>query len=86
MKTYSVRIEPRAWKKLMALRADLQEKILSAIENLENVPRPSGCKKLKDQGGLYRIRVGDYRVLYAVEDEILVILVVDVGDRKEIYD
>ncbi len=86
MKTYSVRIEPRVWKKLMALRADLQEKILSAIENLENAPRPSGCKKLKDQGGLYRIRVGDYRVLYTVEDEILVVLVVDVGDRKEIYD
>lgn len=86
MKIYSVRIEPRAWKKLMALRADLQEKLLVAIENLEVVPRPSGCKKLKDRGGLYRVRVGDYRVLYMIEDEILVILVVDVGDRKEIYE
>ena len=86
MKPYSVRIEARAWKKLMALRADLQEKLLSAIESLENSPRPTGCKKLKDRGGLYRIRVGDYRVLYEIRDDVLVILVVDVGDRKEIYD
>lgn len=91
MKTYSVRIEPRAWKKVdgtprRLAGADWQEKILAAIESLENAPRPPGCKKLKDRGGLFRIRVGDFRVLYDIKDEILVILVVDVGDRKEIYD
>lgn len=83
---YSVRIEPHAWKQLMSFNQRLQEKLLVAIESLENEPRPSGCKKLKDRAGLFRVRVGDYRIIYDVMDAVLVVLVVEVGDRKEIYD
>lgn len=83
---YSVRIEPVAWKQVMGLKEPLREKILVAIESLENQPRPSGCKKLKGKGGLFRVRVGDYRVIYDVMDAVLVVLVVEVGDRKDIYD
>lgn len=83
---YRVLIEPAAWKEVMSYKEPLQERILGAIEELENEPRPSGCKKLKDQGGLFRLRVGDYRVIYDVKDKILVVLVVEVGNRKNIYD
>ena len=54
------------------------------IENLAENPRPPGAIKLAGQEA-YRIRVGDYRVVYAIADERLVILVVDVGHRREIY-
>jgi mRNA interferase RelE/StbE len=58
--------------------------ILIAIKDLAQTPRPQGYKKLKGRSG-YRIRVGDYRVIYEIEDEILIIQVVDVGHRKDIY-
>jgi mRNA interferase RelE/StbE len=56
------------------------------IYSLEIAPRPSGCKKLKGGEGLYRIRVGDYRVIYEIEDAKLVVVVVKIGNRKDIYD
>jgi len=51
---------------------------------LENDPRPPGCKKLKGRLG-YRIRVGDYRIIYEIQDKILLVTVLDVGNRSEIY-
>ena len=51
---------------------------------LENNPRPSGCKKLQGRNG-YRIRSGDYRIIYEVEDKIITVTVIDVGHRKDIY-
>jgi mRNA interferase RelE/StbE len=58
--------------------------ILSAIENLAGNPRPVGAKKLTNQE-LFRIRIGNYRVIYEIHDDRLVVLVVKVGHRKDVY-
>jgi len=70
----------------MKLDDRTQDRILDKIYTLELDPRPSGCKKLKGDQRLYRVRVGDFRVLYDVFDDVLVVLVVQVIDRKEGYD
>ena len=59
--------------------------ILAAIAALAHNPRPNGYIKLKGRNG-YRIRVGDYRVIYEIFDAVLLVDVVEVGDRKDIYD
>jgi len=55
------------------------------IDALADGPRPAGAKKLKGGGELWRIRVGDYRIVYAVRDRILLVLVVRVAHRREVY-
>lgn len=86
MKSYRVIIERPAWRQLMKLDEKTEERISNAIYALENDPRPSGCKKLKGAQFSYRVRVGDFRVLYDVFDDVLVVLVVQVIDQKEGYD
>ncbi len=70
----------------MKLDDKTQDKVSDAIYALEKEPRPSNCKKLKGARFSYRIRVGDFHVLYEVHDDVLVVLVVTIGDRKEVYD
>jgi mRNA interferase RelE/StbE len=60
-------------------------RIIKAINELATDPRPPGCKKLTGRPG-YRIRVGDYRIIYNIEDKILTVFVIDIGHRKNIYD
>jgi mRNA interferase RelE/StbE len=55
------------------------------LRGLENDPRPPGSIKLHGEEDLHRIRVGDYRILYQIQDAILVVLVVEIGHRREIY-
>lgn len=62
----------------------VQANIVVAIEGLSANPRPFGCKKLKGRPG-YRIRIGDYRVLYMINDKEITVLIIDIGNRKEIY-
>lgn len=81
---YRVVIEPPAWKQLMALPLALQNRIFDALESLENDPRKRGAVKLKGADG-YRVRVGDYRIIYEIRDAVLVVVVVEVGHRKEVY-
>jgi mRNA interferase RelE/StbE len=82
---YKLRIKKSAAKELEAIprKADRQ-RIISRIKSLANDPRPSGCKKLS---GLerYRLRQGSYRIIYAIEDDELVIYVIKIGDRKNVY-
>ena len=82
---YEVQIEPVAWDEIMSLWQSLQERIFAAIERLEVEPRPRGALKLKGIEATYRIRIGDYRVFYQVQDKILLVLVVKVGNRKDVY-
>ena len=82
---YSIDFSKKAQKKLDKLSDVIANPILSAIGNLSNNPRPQGYKKLKGRKG-YRIRVGNYRVIYEIFDEILLIDVIDLGHRKEIYE
>jgi mRNA interferase RelE/StbE len=56
-----------------------------SIKSLADNPRPDGCKKLKGVDSVYRIRINDYRVVYSIIDQCLIIQVIKIGHRKEIY-
>lgn len=85
-KVYRIEVTPRARKDLEALPTRERRRVAEQIDTLMTDPRPTGCKKLKGREDFYRIRVGNYRVVYQIEDEILLILIVRVGDRNEIHD
>jgi mRNA interferase RelE/StbE len=81
---YRIEITPRARKDLKALPVRERQRVAGQIDAMKTDPRPMGCKKLKGREDFWRIRVSDYRVVYQIQDEILLILIVRVGDRKEI--
>ncbi len=81
---YALRILPRAEKELSALDSKPYESVKNRIYNLRDEPRPPGCRKLADHPG-WRIRVGNYRVVYEIDDTAKTVTVLRVGDRKEIY-
>lgn len=81
---YKVRVERKAQKKLSKIPEPYYSNIKTAILDLGNDPRPQGCKKLKGRDG-YRIRVADYRIIYEIQDSILLVDVIDLGHRKDIY-
>jgi mRNA interferase RelE/StbE len=85
MAKYRVEINKKARKSLDKLSDFIVAPVLSAIHNLAEDPRPQGYRKLKGRKG-YRIRVGDYRVIYEIFDHVLLIEVIDLGHRKDIYD
>ena len=85
MPKYKIIISHSAQKQLDKLSDHTAEPILSAIAALADNPRPHGSKKLKNRSG-YRIRKGDYRVIYDIIDRVLVVDVIAVGHRKDIYD
>lgn len=84
MSDYQVRLTVTVQKKLDKLPDVISSKLINAIQQLSTDPRPFGYKKLKGQDG-YRIRVGDYRIIYLLKDHLLVVLILDVGHRKDIY-
>ena len=81
---YQVRVERKAQGKLSKIPEPYYSNIKTAILDLGNDPRPTGCKKLKGRDG-YRIRVADYRIIYEIQDSVLLVDVVDLGHRKDIY-
>ncbi len=81
---YRVAINKCAVKALEKINEPNYSKIKTAILNLGNNPRPSGFKKLRGRDA-YRIRVADYRIIYEILDEILLIDVIELGHRKNIY-
>lgn len=84
MDAYSISISKAARKQLDKLPDDVAFNLISAMQSLAVNPRPPGCKKLKGYDA-YRIRKGNYRIVYEIHDAVLVIEVVAVGDRKDIY-
>ena len=84
MAAYQVEILRRVQKQLASCPRDVRERLTAAIRELGGAPRPQGCAKLMGRDG-WRIRVGDHRVLYVVNDRSLRVVVVDVGHRKEVY-
>ena len=86
MKRYKVELTHTAEKELYKLPSGIVEKIVAVLISLEENPRPAGCKKLKGYNNSWRIRIGDYRVIYEVEDKILRILVIAIGHRKDVYE
>lgn len=86
MKRYTVVLTQTAEKELRRLPSKVIEKIITVLKSLEDNPRPTGCKKLMGYKNLWRIRVGDYRLIYAIEEVIMLVDVREVGHRKDIYD
>lgn len=86
MKKYSVVLTRSAEKTLARLPNSITKSIVSLLESLQSNPRPIGCKKLKGYKNLWRIRFGDYRIIYAIEEVILLVDVREIGHRKDIYD
>jgi mRNA interferase RelE/StbE len=85
MKTYQVVLSKTAEKELERLPAQVISKIIPVLESLENNPRPSGCKKLKGFKDFWRVRIGNYRIIYAINDVILLVDIREIGGRKDIY-
>lgn len=81
---YAVEMLRSAQKQLTRLPAEDQERILVAMEALADEPRPQGCSKLTGRDA-WRIRVGDYRIIYEIFDDRRVVIVVVVGHRKDAY-
>ncbi|MBH0188780.1 MAG: type II toxin-antitoxin system RelE/ParE family toxin [Nitrospira sp.] len=82
---YSILLAPPAERQLKALAEATQKRIVTRLKTLQHNPRPQGVKKLTGEDDLYRIREGSYRIIYTIRDNELVILVVKIGDRKEVY-
>ncbi len=81
---HTVGYRDAAERQLLRLDSGVQKRIVAAIDKLAFNPRPAGCKKLVGRPG-YRIRVGDYRVVYNIHDSVVTVEIVDVGHRKDIY-
>jgi mRNA interferase RelE/StbE len=79
-----IEFKPCADREIDALPHDVRARVIRAAMALAGNPRPRGCKKLKG-GDIWRIRVGDYRVLYEIHDDVLVVLLVRVAHRREAY-
>ena len=82
---YRIELRPSAVRELEKLDNRERQRVGRKISELAHNPRPSGAKKLQGEGGWWRVRVGDYRIIYAIEDARLVVLVVRVGHRREVY-
>ncbi len=82
---YEVRLKPSVERALRKLPAQIRSRIGRRLDGLATHPRPSGCEKLGGVDDPYRVRVGDYRVVYQVSDEVLVVLVVTIGHPGDVY-
>lgn len=85
MDSYAVVFARSARKELESLPDRFIERILPRIENLADSPRPVGCRKLSGEQNLWRLRIGDYRVIYSVDDHQRIIDIVAVRHRKDAY-
>lgn len=84
--SYRVEVAPAAVRQLRKLDRVAQRRVQAAIELLAEQPRPNGAKKLAGGDGEWRVRTGDYRIIYEIHDKVLHVLVVAVGHRRDIYE
>jgi mRNA interferase RelE/StbE len=86
--------ESRRWEVVLARQPEkilrrlprgLLQRVEQTIEALADNPRPPGCKRLVGHGDLYRVRVGDWRIIYAIEDDRLIVLIVKIAPRGRVY-
>ncbi len=84
MAKYKIEIKKTAEKELNKLPRNDLKKIIQKIQNLAENPRPPGCKKLTGEEK-YRIRSGNYRILYMIENNILIIYIIKIGHRRDVY-
>ncbi|SMO43350.1 type II toxin-antitoxin system RelE family toxin [Gracilimonas mengyeensis] len=83
---WEIQIERKAQKALKKISEPYKSNIIEAIDELAKNPRPSSCTKLKGVDNLWRIRISDYRVVYQIKDDRLLILIIRIGHRRDIYE
>jgi len=82
---YRIELRPAALRSLRKLDPQIRRRVQGAIALLADDPRPPSAKKLKGRDA-FRVRVGDYRVIYTVEEGVLLVVVVTLGHRRDVYD
>lgn len=82
---YSILLAPPVERQIKSLTDSVQNRIVKRLKSLRENPRPQGVKKLAGEEDFYRIREGDYRIIYTIQDKKLIVLVVKIGNRKEVY-
>ena len=82
---YRIEVTHSAEKVLESLPTDVRARVIHKIEALREDPRPRGSEKLSGEEQFYRVRVGDYRIIYEVQDDVLLVLVLRLGHRRDIY-
>ena len=83
--TYAIKIRPSAFRDLERLPPDARARVAARIDRLGREPRPPDCRELRALENCYRARVGPYRILYTVTDEVITVTVVRVRHRREAY-
>ncbi len=86
MALFEIRWKKSAKAELRKLPTPVIQRIIKAVENLAIYPYPQGCRKIQGTAHTYRIRIGDYRVLYSVTSSLLLIDIIRAGHRKDVYD
>ena len=81
---YTVQVSKRASQEIAKLGTDLQARVVARLEALAEDARPPGCKKLAGSD-YWRIRIGEYRAVYSIQDQQLLVLVIHVAHRREVY-
>lgn len=82
---YGIVFSPAAARQLKKMDRSVLPQIVASIDGLIVEPRPRGCEKLSGYDDLYRVRVGDYRIVYGIEDQLVLVVVLKVGSRADIY-
>ena len=86
MSNYSVEVKPSARKELEALPDKVLARVVQKMDSLRDTPRPAGCKKLKGYKDQWRVRVGDWRVVYIIDDAAKLISITRIAHRREVYE
>lgn len=86
MNNYTVEVKPPARKELEALPDNLLSRVVLKLESLSNAPRSTGCKKLKGHKDQWRIRIGDWRVVYIIDDAARIVSETQIAHRREVYE
>ena len=86
MNKYAVEVKPPARKELEALPDDMLRRVVGKLESLGDNPRPDGCRKLKGYRDQWRVRVGDWRVVYVINDTAKLVSVTRIAHRREVYE
>ena len=85
MTKYRIEIAATAEKQLKKIRREDEVRILRSISLLASEPRPGGCRKMSGYDDIYRIRVGNYRVIYEIDGKRIVVIILKIGHRKDVY-
>ena len=85
MAEYCIEVSATAERQIRKLGVRDQHRVINVIQKLAVRPRPRGCRKLQGYDDIYRVRTGVFRILYSVEDERLLVLVLKIGHRREVF-